>query len=345
MLNLKQFQLLLVAVFTTALIVSCSGVTNRSVRNQSTTTNCRIVSHPLGKAEICGKPQRVVALGPNVLELLLTLDVQPVGFADYISLHKGDYDNPIQQIPYLGNRIARSIANVGQSYSPSIEALVKVKPDLILGPKLSPSVYETLSKIAPTLLLDRFDTETNLRAIATAIDKPEQVEPVLEKMQQNVTKARQQFASTVASYPEMLMLVFNNGRDMRLVSSTDSLCGSLVEDLGFQLVSPPDLDPTKPNDLPITLEKLPQLNQADSVILLGVNLGVAGQSAAGNEFAAQQLKAFKQLWETNAIAQSLQASQAGRTYFIPAYVCLGLPGPIGTELYLNELKKQMHSPQ
>ena len=40
-------------------------------------------------------------------------------------------------------------------------------------------------------------------------------------------------------------------------------------------------------------------------------------------------------------AQSLDASQAGRVYFIPAYLCAGLPGPIGTELYLEELKEQL----
>jgi len=345
MFSLRGVQLLL-AISTTFLIVSCSGVTNRPVGNSPqstmTTADCRSVSHQLGETKVCGKPQRVVALGPNMLELLLTLDLQPVGYADYILIHKGDYDNPSQQIPYLGNRIDQPIANVGLSYTPSLEALLKVKPDLILGPELSPSLYATLSEIAPTLLLKRFDTESNLKAIATAVGKPEQVEPVLKTMQQKVAAARQEFAPIVASHPEMLMLVFTQGRDMRLISSTESLCGSLVKNLGFQLIHPPELTHAQANDsLPIALEKLPQLNQADSVILLGANLAVAGPLATVDKFASQQLESFKQLWEKNAIAQSLQASKAGRTYFIPAYVCLGLPGPIGTELYLNELKKQI----
>ncbi|MGP1386521.1 MAG: hypothetical protein ACTS2F_23375 [Thainema sp.] len=45
-----------------------------------------------------------------------------------------------------------------------------------------------------------------------------------------------------------------------------------------------------------------------------------------------------------AIAQFLDASQAGRVYFIPAYFCRGLPGAIGTELYLEELKEQSLAP-
>lgn len=41
-----------------------------------------------------------------------------------------------------------------------------------------------------------------------------------------------------------------------------------------------------------------------------------------------------------AIAQSLDASQAGRVYSAPAYLCFGFPSAIGTELYLEELEKQ-----
>ncbi|MEM8718512.1 MAG: hypothetical protein AAGE84_04290 [Cyanobacteria bacterium P01_G01_bin.39] len=39
----------------------------------------------------------------------------------------------------------------------------------------------------------------------------------------------------------------------------------------------------------------------------------------------------------------LDASKVGRVYFIPAYMCLGLPGAINTEFYLEELKEQLIS--
>ncbi|MEM9266963.1 MAG: hypothetical protein AAGA46_15715 [Cyanobacteria bacterium P01_F01_bin.13] len=45
------------------------------------------------------------------------------------------------------------------------------------------------------------------------------------------------------------------------------------------------------------------------------------------------------------MAQSLDASKSGRVYFVPGYLCRGLPGPIGTELYLNELKQKLLSAQ
>lgn len=338
---IKKVQLLLAATLS-AVIVSCGGVNDSRDSSQSVTTNadCRTIAHQMGQTEICGTPQRVVALGPDMLEMLLALNVQPVGFADYVRFHKGDYDNPKQQIPYLGGRIANPIANVGWSASPSIEALVKAKPDLIISQDLNPEIYETLSKIAPTLFLKRFDTPGNLRAIATAVNQPKQAEQILASVQQTVTQARQDFASTVSSHPQVLMLLASGMSEMRLIDATDNLCGSLVEDLGFQLVYPSNFKPNQQTpSLPITLEELPKFSQADSVILLGFDFAANSQSTTIDEFETSQVGSAKQRWEKNAIAQSLPASQAGRTYFIPAYACLGLPGPIGTQVYLDELQQ------
>ncbi|WP_084544255.1 iron-siderophore ABC transporter substrate-binding protein [Chroogloeocystis siderophila] len=336
---IKKLQLLFLAALTAFVIVSC-GV-NHSVRtaveSPATRTDCRRIPHQMGETEICGKPQRVVALGPDMLELLLALDVQPVGFGDYVRF-EGDYDNPTQQIPYLGNRITKAIANVGWSANPSLEALVKVKPDLIISRALSADLYATLSKIAPTLFLKQFDTEANLRAIASSVDTP-QAEQVIAQMQQTISEARQEFASTVASHPQVLMLIASGTSEMRLVSSTDNPCSALIQELGFQLVYPPNFDSAQQKALPLSVEELPNLNQADSMIILGFDFALNDQSPTADEFATYQVEQAKQRWQNNAVAQSLQASQAGRTYFIPAYTCLGLPGPIGTQLYLNELQQ------
>ena len=45
----------------------------------------------MGATEICGQLQRIVVLGPYVLEPLLALNVQLVGYADHIAFHQGDY--------------------------------------------------------------------------------------------------------------------------------------------------------------------------------------------------------------------------------------------------------------
>jgi iron complex transport system substrate-binding protein len=294
-------------------------------------------------------------LATAILELLIALGIQPIAFADHLQLHRGDYDNPIQQIPYLGRLITTQPVNLGMQYTPSIEALVQSKPDLILGSNFLKNQYAILSQIAPTLLLRWWggDTETNLRAIATAVNQPEQAEKVLTTMQQKITDAREQFALLVKAHPNILMLSSRNMQDLNLFSAQDNRCGSVVEALGFHLVTPPQVESQHLPSTPITVEALPDLNQADLAILFGANFTAsrqfANQAQLNQEqfdqaqFESHQLSNFKNAWEKNAIAQALKVSQQGRVYFMPTYICLGLPGPIGTELYLNELKKQLLS--
>jgi iron complex transport system substrate-binding protein len=143
----------------------------------------------------------------------------------------------------------------------------------------------------------------------------------------------------VAAFPRVLLLSSDRLQDIYLGNSGHGFCSSLLEELGFQLVAPANWKPDPQTPLiPISLETLPELDRADRVILLGH--GFSGWQGNAN-FERQQLADLKQAWSKNAIAQSLKTSKNGRISFIPAYLCLGLPGPIGTELYLNELKKQL----
>ncbi|NEQ86603.1 MAG: iron-siderophore ABC transporter substrate-binding protein, partial [Moorea sp. SIO2I5] len=106
--------------------------------------------YQMGETKVCGQPQRIVALGPYLLEHLLALEIQPVAYADHIAFHQGEYDNPSKQIPYLGSYIKEPIANVGLAYTPSVEAILKVKPDLILSLSDNKDQYQTFSQFAPT---------------------------------------------------------------------------------------------------------------------------------------------------------------------------------------------------
>lgn len=341
-------RLLALAVLTAFAIAACQGQAKRPANlapaSSSDLTDCRTIQHKMGKTEVCGQPQRIVALGPYVLEPLLALGIQPAGFADHLAVHQGDYDNPSQEIPYLGKRITQPLANVGLAYSPSIEALFKVQPDLILGTAVNADEYETFSKIAPTLLFNWAGQEQNLRAIGQAVNRSEQAEQLLTETAQQVVSTRGTFAPLVAEHPKVLLLVSSQFPEMYLGNSA-GLCSSLITALGFQLVAPPKSGETKFDwRVPISLEALPQLNDADSVILLGSNSSELKQLNGTSNFKEHQLAKLRQAWESNAIAQSLNASKAGRVYFIPSYMCLGLPGSIGTQLYLNELRQQLLSP-
>jgi iron complex transport system substrate-binding protein len=339
--TIALIRLLTIAVLTVTTITACQGQVNRSsvspTSNTSNSNECRNVEHEMGTTKVCGQPQRIVVLGPYYLDPLLSLGVQPSAYGDHAVLHQGDYyDRPSQQIPYVGDRITQPIANVGQAHNPSIEAMVKVKPDLIIGSGgINAQQYETFSRIAPTLLLKWNETETNLRTIASSVNRSQQAEQVWQENQRQIAATRKKLASLVAKHPKVLVIDSEQLQYMELVDSSVH-CGSILEKLGFKLVLPPGWVESK-FDRAISLEILPQLNEAELIVLLGNDLKEV--DGFGNS-KQSKLPELKQAWSENAIAQSLDASKAGRVYSAPAYLCFGFHGAIGTKLYLEELEKQ-----
>lgn len=345
--HVRLIRLLALVIATVMVIAACQTSTHRSSTETFSvaspdSVNCRNIEHELGETEVCGQPERIVALGPYVLEYLLALDVQPLGYADHVAFHQGEYSNPSQQIPYLGSRITPSLANVGTASSPSLEAIFDLQPDLILGiDGNNTDQYETLSRIAPTLLVEHSDTESTLKTIAKAVNRSEQAEQLLTKTQQQIFQTRETFAPLVETHPDVLLLSSSKFPDVYLENPANP-CSLLIEALGFQRVSQSIINNANSEAaLPISLETLPNFNDADLIIVFGSNFSELKQFSSLDNFEDHQLSKLKQAWEKNEIAQSLDASKAGRVYFIPAYLCRGLPGPIGTELYLNKLQQQL----
>ncbi|MEM9509708.1 MAG: iron-siderophore ABC transporter substrate-binding protein [Cyanobacteria bacterium P01_E01_bin.35] len=335
-LRFKKFLILLIIL---GGAIACQSQGNKEEVSTSDPADCRTIEHEAGETEVCGQPEQIVVLGPYVLEPLLALGVQPIGFADHIAFHQGEYDNPKEQIPYLGSLVTQPIANVGLAYEPSIEAIALIQPDLIIGVQPNAKQYDALSQIAPTILLNWSEPEKNLKGIAQAVNLSQQAEQLLKDREKQIAVAREAFAPVVATHPELLLLFTSLNLQEINLGNPAGLCHSLVKELGFQLVSLPELKNSEPNSPnPISIEILPRLNDAELALVFSVN---SGELESINNFNQHQLSKTKQAWQENAIAQSLDASKAGRVYFIPTYLCAGLPGVIGTELYLEELEQQL----
>ena len=206
--------------------------------------------------------------------------------------------------------------------------------------------YPTLSKIAPTLILKWGDPDRNLQTIAQAVHRTECAADLLRETKQQIATARRAFAPLVATAPKLLMLISSELREVGLVTKIHNRCNSLPQDLGFQLVYPQQFGQAPPETFaPISLETFPELNAADAIVLLGHNFRNVSARLLANGFEEYQLTKLQQAWTSNPIARSLKASKAGKVYFMPSYLCLALPGTIGTQLYLEEFKKQLLSTQ
>ncbi|QUY42861.1 iron-siderophore ABC transporter substrate-binding protein [Acaryochloris marina] len=303
--------------------------------------DCEMVDHDGGKTEICGQPQTIVAIGPNVLELLLALEVQPIGYADYYTLPFTDFDQPQSQIPYLGERLTGPVKKVGSWNTPSLEAILKLKPDLIVGSTLAnQGQYSLLSQTAPTLLFSygvKENWQTQLRRLAKVLGRGEKAEQVIAAHTQLVAEARKNLQPAVLKYPQVLLLASEQLEQELAVENSDSRCGGLLENLGFQLLAPKNIGTEGPGRNNISLELLPEL-KSDWIFFLAWNTDF---SDAGPDLEQQQISAVQQQWQENAIAQSLPASKTNQVYFHSAYICRALPGPIGTELILAQLQAEL----
>ena len=175
---------LALSILTASLVVGCGLAANHNdigdgsidgTSTQSRASDCRLIEHDLGETEVCGEPRKVVTLSLHMLDLLLSLDRQPVAATMTLNIHQGDvFDNPAQQIPYLGDRVTTEPVNLGDDHTPSLEKLAALKPDLIVGEaSRNADEYDLLSQIAPTLLWeDRTEQgkwQESLRDIATAL--------------------------------------------------------------------------------------------------------------------------------------------------------------------------------
>ncbi len=298
--------------------------------------------HDRGETQICDSPQKIVALGPNMLEILLALGIQPVGYADYFSLPASKFDRPGQQIPFLGERITNQPLNVGSADDPSLETIAQLQPDLILGGVASnQDEYDLLSQIAPTLLFtyavdNRWQEQ--IRLIAKAVGKTELAEQVINEYSARVTRSKQALQPIATKYPKVLLIgseQLEQGVQLDPYNH-DSYCSALIADLGFEIVFPPN-STEEATGGKISLEILPQLD-ADSILIQGYNSNFNNVEA---DLLNHQIAAIKQQWGSNAIAQSLPASKSDRVYFTSAYLCRAMPGPIGAEIFLDQLQAQL----
>lgn len=320
------------------LVAACQGnMAESPVENAPAGSGeCRVVTHEMGETEICGQPERVAALSPHILDSILALGVQPFAYAEVTALNLEKFDNPSEQIPFLGDRVTTQPVNVGDRKNPSLEKLSLIQPDLILGESwTSQAQYQLLNQIAPTLLFT--DTKGNRQAwlydiqpIAKALGREQEAEQLLAAHAEQLETVRSQLKPVVDAYPDVLILAVNTLMNDVAIAA-DSTAGRLLEEIGFHLVFPESVPPEETRWLQTSLELLPTLD-ADIVLVIAWDL-------ADPYNPKDQLKAK---WNQNPVLQTIPAAQSDRIFFVDYQLWGSVTrGPITDELILNELPEML----
>ena len=213
----------------------------------------RVIEHAQGKSRVPKSPQRVVVLDTAPLDAVLALGIQPVGAAVYGSW------------PTYLEKEAGTISSIGDPNYPSMETVLSLKPDLILGSKLgAENLYSQLLQIAPTVFTEGSgrsdDWQENLHLYAKALGKHEQAEQLLEDYQQRVQHLQENIDQPQAL--EISVLIVN---DNVRAYTTGSFSGSILQDVGFS--RPPAQDDPEGYSVQLSPEALDALD-GDYIFLI-----------------------------------------------------------------------------
>ncbi|MBD2360321.1 iron-siderophore ABC transporter substrate-binding protein [Anabaena minutissima FACHB-250] len=338
--RLTLYQYIGLLIVTVILITACqSGIPSSPNLEtvQGTSNDCRVVEHAGGETTICGKPQKVVALEPRMLSMMLALDVQPSAYADAYLLKSRQFDSPSQQIPYLGNFVTSQPLNLGDRNNPSLESLTLLKPDLILGMKFQEN--KLLSAIAPTVFVEHTENwQDNIQIVAQALNQEGKLTQLMESHQQQLAEVRTKLAPLVKTHPRVLNIACSQSMDyIEIRYSGDSV--QLLEEIGFESVLLKNVE-RKPGVRPkVTIETLSQL-EADIII---VSTWVDNWD--GTSTYNFPLKELKQKWAKNPLLHNSRAWKEERVYFVDYTLWASvIGGSIGNSLILDQLTTLLLAP-
>ncbi|YCK41688.1 ABC transporter substrate-binding protein [Actinomadura sp. ATCC 39365] len=181
----------------------------------------RTVKHAMGETKVPMTPKRVVVLDTDKLDTMVSLGMAPVGAAQ-----AGENQTWPE---YLGPALSAT-KPVGTLQQPNIEAIMALKPDLILGSKFRQAAfYDKLSKIAPTVFTEKVGItwKENFLLDAEALGKKEQASGLLSAYEQRAEALGGKFSKLSVSIVRFMPT------EIRMYGP-ESFSGIVVADAGVQ---------------------------------------------------------------------------------------------------------------
>lgn len=304
---------------------------NTLLVHSSTDPACKNITHAWGATQLCQPPQRIIALDPHALDLLLCFGIQPIGYAEDGRALVGapEVGKTVAGVKYLGDRLRQLPIHVGTWEAPSLEAMLRLQPDLILSGYLDPIQYRNVSQIAPTLIpIDDWTSakqwQQHVRLLGQVLEREATAQQVIATYDRQIQAAR---AALTAIKPRRVLLLSMTGLDYIGVFNQDTFAGAILIDLGFELVTPAPFQSSY-GEIVIGLETLPQLD-ADLIIVM----------ASGNS----RVEQVSQVWTDQPILRSLSAFQNRQVYFVDYQLWSRIQGPIAAGLVIDQVQTMLRT--
>lgn len=304
---------LLAVCITSMLFVSCTNTNTSTVKEENKTVK---VTDVRGEVEIPAKPERIVDLSGNS-DILSILGYKVIGTAN-----SDAYD--YKKFPtYLEDTLkGATILGYSMQDTMDVEAIMNLNPDLIIISKVQEKMYDQLSEIAPTVMIESkaLNWKEDVKNLAKIFNKEDAANTWIENYDKKSKEVGDKIKETQGKDTTYLSFLASGGQFY--VFDGAGFGSVLYEDLGL---SKPEGMPTQTDiSLPVvTYEGLAQI-KADQIFVIATD---------------EDLKTL----EGNAIWNSLPAVKNGKVTKLPSspYFNQGYSS-IGREKLLDEIVEMLN---
>lgn len=225
--SLRHLCFLLLGLLAVTLMSACSTVNDtHRTSHKPQGENCRVVQHTMGETCIPRNPQRVVSLSQDIYIDSLKLGVPCIAT---VSVPGFPYPKYLQ-----GN--VEQLESVGSYNAVNLEKILRLKPDLILARPELENIYQELSHIAPTVVLNQpFPPppwQEGLKELAQVLDKEEAGKRLINDYWHRVEKLKQALGERRHN---LKVSIANTASEFGIWSyGAKHHTGGILEDIGLQ---------------------------------------------------------------------------------------------------------------
>ncbi|MGB9752283.1 ABC transporter substrate-binding protein [Roseiflexus castenholzii] len=226
------------------------------------------ITHDRGTITLERPAERIVVFSEEFTEIMIALDLAPVGVALWRNEPTGD---TFTQLPYLDQPIPGQPRYIDGN-TPNLEVIAALRPDLIVyhdyGGEAGDTLYASLGQIAPTVAYSGGEVggwKRAIQGIAQAADRVPQAEQIIAAYDARVTALTAEMAPIVQQAPVVTLLL--SGIDFVGVFDARFAIGGLMQTLGFRLAVPEGTVMDESGYAAISAEILSAI-EADSVVTM-----------------------------------------------------------------------------
>ncbi|ARC86146.1 periplasmic binding family protein [Clostridium argentinense CDC 2741] len=258
------------------------------------------------------KPEKIVSLWYSYPEILASLGQMPIATTESKFLSSLVCLKDVEGM--------ETVEELGDKLAPNVEKVIELEPDIIFATTNHEEIYDTISKIAPVVVLDREafykDWRVGVRTIGEILGEEEEAELVIENTMTKMADGRKSLKSIEE---ETVALIKTwDGKSYYIESQKDpSYVYAFDKELGLGLTPDPSFVEMAGKN--VSVEGLSKI-QADHIFLeADISL---------NETILKDL-------ENNSVWNSLKAVKNGNVHFLDISAITG--GPLATEYGVSSI--------